>query len=120
MTLTTTTSTDPALDRTFAALAHPTRRAILAQLADSGVASVTQLAEPHGISLMAISKHIRVMERAGLVTHQRDGRVKRCRLEAEPLRDALGWIQNYRRFWEAQFDSLERFLEESDPQGDEE
>lgn len=109
------TSPDRLLDRTFAALANPTRRAILAHLARTGVASVTDLAQPHGVSLMAISKHIRVMEGAGLVTHQKDGRVKKCRLDAEPLRHAVSWMQNYRRFWEGQFDSLEKYLEESKP-----
>jgi DNA-binding transcriptional ArsR family regulator len=88
------------LDRTFAVLAHPTRRAILAQLARRGPASVTDLAEPFDVSLMAISKHVAVLERAGLVICRREGRVQRCTLDARPLEGASGWIDAYRQFWE--------------------
>jgi len=102
----------PALDRTFAALADPTRRAILARLAQ-GEASVTSLAAPFRMSLPAVSKHLRVLERAGLVGRSREGRVHRLRLEASPLREAEAWIAHYRSFWEAQFDALARYLEET-------
>jgi DNA-binding transcriptional ArsR family regulator len=108
------TAAEFSLDKTFAALAHPTRRAILAQLARDGSDSVTDLAAPHGVSLMAISKHVRIMQEAGLVKHQKDGRVKRCRLDPVPLKQAQDWIRNYRRFWEGQFDQLEEFLGRSE------
>src|ERR671936_207924 len=94
------------LGRTFAALADPTRRAILARLT-RGEASVTELAEPFDVSLPAISKHLRVLEEAGARGGGEHGRVRRCRLVSEPMRDALEWIVTYGRFWEAQFDSLE-------------
>lgn len=100
------------LDATFGALADPTRRAILARLA-RGEAMVTELAEPFAMSLPAISKHLRVLESAGLLRREIDGRVHRCRLHAEPMKDAVAWIEHYRGFWEAQFDSLARFLESS-------
>jgi DNA-binding transcriptional ArsR family regulator len=100
-----------ALDSTFAALSDATRRGILARLA-SGEASVTELAAPYDMSLPAVSKHLRVLELAGLVARRKDGRVQRCQLLAEPMRDASAWIEHYRRFWDAQFDSLARFLEE--------
>lgn len=109
------TAANPTLDRTFAALAHPIRRAILDQLARVGADSVTRLAEPHGVSLMAISKHIRIMQAAGLVRHERDGRIKRCRLDPAPLKEAQDWIRSYRRFWEGQFGALERYLEQPEP-----
>jgi DNA-binding transcriptional ArsR family regulator len=96
---------DPALDRTFAALADPTRRAILARLA-AGDAAISALAYPFAMSLPAVSKHLRVLERAGLATIRRDGRVRRCRLMPDPLRDAARWVEQYRRFWEAQLDQL--------------
>ena len=101
-----------ALDSTFAALSDATRRGILARLA-SGEASVTELAKPYDMSLPAVSKHLRVLESAGLVARSKDGRVHRCRLEAAPLKSAADWIEHYRRFWEAQLDSLQRFLETS-------
>jgi DNA-binding transcriptional ArsR family regulator len=101
-----------ALDSTFAALSDATRRGILARLA-SGEASVTALAAPYEMSLPAVSKHLRVLESAGLVSRRKDGRVQRCRLVAEPLQGAADWIEHYRRFWEAQFDSLARYLEAS-------
>ncbi|MGH2404263.1 MAG: ArsR/SmtB family transcription factor [bacterium] len=100
----------PSLDTTFAALADPTRRAILARLS-GGEASVTTLASPHRMSLPAVSKHLRVLERAGLLTRRKDGRIHRCRLAGAPLRDAAGWLARYRQFWETQFDSLARHLE---------
>jgi DNA-binding transcriptional ArsR family regulator len=97
------------LDETFAALADPTRRAILVALAE-GDRSVSELAAPFDVSLPAISKHLGVLERAGLVTREREGRVRRCSLEREPLADALEWIAEYGRFWEQSFDSLELLL----------
>jgi DNA-binding transcriptional ArsR family regulator len=100
------------LDSTFAALSDATRRGILARLA-SGEASVSELAAPYDMSLPAVSKHLRVLESAGLLTRSKEGRVQRCRLAAEPMRSAADWIEHYRRFWEAQFDSLHKFLEES-------
>ena len=104
---------EPALlDATFAALSDATRRGILARLA-TGEASVTELAKPYDMSLPAVSKHLRVLESAGLVARSKDGRVHRCRLEAAPLKSAADWIEHYRRFWEAQLDSLQRFLETS-------
>jgi DNA-binding transcriptional ArsR family regulator len=102
------------LDATFAALSDATRRGILARLA-TGEASVTELAKPYVMSLPAVSKHLRVLESAGLVARSKDGRVHRCRLEAAPLKSAADWIEHYRRFWEAQLDSLQRFLESSTP-----
>jgi DNA-binding transcriptional ArsR family regulator len=99
------------LDETFAALADPTRRAILVALG-GGDHSVSELAAPFDISLPAISKHLSVLERAGLITREREGRVRRCHLEREPLADALEWIAAYGRFWEESFDSLERLLAE--------
>ena len=102
------------LDYTFAALSDPTRRAILARLAQ-GEARVTELAEPFQVSLPAISKHLRVLERAGLLAQERDGRVRRCRLVAKPMRDAAGWIGRYQLFWERQLDSLAQYLEKTSP-----
>jgi DNA-binding transcriptional ArsR family regulator len=109
----------PDLDATFGALADPTRRAIVARLAE-GETSVGELARPFRISLPAISRHLRVLERAGLIRRRRDGRVRRCRLVVQPMRDAAGWIERYRRYWEQQFDQLARYLdqvkdEEEDP-----
>jgi DNA-binding transcriptional ArsR family regulator len=97
------------LDSTFSALADPTRRAILARLA-RGESSVTELAAPFHMSLPAISKHLRVLERAGLLDREKDGRVHRCSLVAEPLKDAASFLTRYRRYWEAQFDALARYL----------
>ena len=102
------------LDSTFAALSDATRRGILARLA-AGETSVSELAEPCDMSLPAVSKHLRVLESAGLVTRRKDGRVQRCNLVAGPMKSAAEWIEHYRRFWEAQFDSLARFLEDSAP-----
>jgi DNA-binding transcriptional ArsR family regulator len=99
------------LDATFAALAHPTRRAILARLA-SGEASVTELAEPFAMSQPAISKHLKVLERAGLVSGGRDAQRRPRRLEAAPLAEATEWLERYRRFWEARFQRLDTLLDE--------
>lgn len=99
------------LDLTFSALADATRREILARLA-SGDATVGELARPFHISRPAISKHLRVLERAGLVRRTRDGRLSRCILDATPMRDAAEWVEKYRLFWESQLDSLSKFLEQ--------
>src|ERR1700683_4769004 len=99
------------LDATFAALADPTRRAILARLA-RGEASVTELAEPFSMSQPAISKHLKVLERAGLVSRGQDAQRRPRRLEARPRRDATRWLENYRRFWEAQFGRLDALLQD--------
>src|SRR5712692_5055313 len=99
------------LDATFAALADPTRRAILARLA-SGEASVTKLAAPFEMSMPAISKHLKVLERAGLIARGREAQWRPCRLQAGPLKDAADWLQHYRRFWEQSFDRLEDYLGE--------
>ena len=104
------------LDRTFAALSDSTRRAILARLAD-GEATVGELARPFRVSRPAISKHLRVLERAGLVQRARDGRVSRCELDAEPMQDAAQWIERYREFWGDRLDSLARYLERQEPSG---
>jgi DNA-binding transcriptional ArsR family regulator len=101
------------LDSTFAALSDPTRRGILARLARQGETSVSDLAAPYKMSLPAVSKHLRVLEHAGLVSRQKDGRVHRCSLRAEPMKDIAAWIEHYRQFWEAQLDSLARYLEDS-------
>jgi DNA-binding transcriptional ArsR family regulator len=99
------------LDATFAALADPTRRAILARLAQ-GDASVMELAEPFAMSQPAISKHLKVLERAGLISRGRDAQRRPCRLEARPLRDVDRWIDRYRRYWEESFAALDEVLEE--------
>jgi DNA-binding transcriptional ArsR family regulator len=99
------------LDVTFAALADPTRRAILTRLA-SGQASVTELAEPFAMSQPAISKHLKVLERAGLISHGRDAQRRPRRLEAMPLAEATAWLVGYRRFWEGSFRRLDALLDE--------
>ena|SRR5262245_48469209 len=99
------------LSQTFAALADPTRRAILARLS-SGDASVTELAAPFDMSLPAISKHLKVLERAGLITRSRAAQWRPCRLEAQPLKDATDWLEHYRVFWEQSLDRLENYLTE--------
>ncbi len=99
------------LDATFAALADPTRRAILARLS-SGEASVTELAEPFSMSQPAISKHLKVLERAGLISRGRDAQKRPRRLEAKPLAEASEWLEGYRRFWEASFQRLDTLLDE--------
>ena len=104
-------SSSARLDATFAALADPTRRAILARLA-SGEASVRELAEPFDMSQPAISKHLKVLERAGLISHGRDAQRRPRKLEAKPLAEANEWIERYRQFWEQQFGRLDDLLEE--------
>jgi DNA-binding transcriptional ArsR family regulator len=98
-----------ALDTTFAALADPTRRAILARLA-SGEASVTELAKPFDISMPAISRHLKVLEHAGLIARGREAQWRPCRLEAGALREVADWVEAYRQFWEESFDRLEEYL----------
>src|ERR1700677_4789501 len=100
---------DP-LSSTFSALADPTRRAILARLA-SGEVSVTKLAEPFEMSMPAISKHLKVLERAGLIARGREAQWRPCRLEVGPLKDVTEWAENYRRFWDASFDRLDDYLQ---------
>ena len=97
------------LSATFAALADPTRRAILARLA-SGEASVTELAEPFEMSMPAVSKHLKVLERAGLITRGREAQWRPCRLEAAPLRDIADWVERYRAIWEQRFNRLDDYL----------
>ena len=99
------------LDRTFAALADSTRRAILARLR-TGEASVTDLAKPFAMTQTAISKHLKVLERAGLVRRGRDRQWRPARLEAEPLREVAEWTEQYRRFWDERYDRLDEYLEE--------
>jgi DNA-binding transcriptional ArsR family regulator len=99
------------LDATFAALADGTRRAILARLA-SGEASVTELAKPFDMSLPAISKHLKVLERAGLIARGRDAQWRPARLDAGPLKDVADWVDHYRKFWEESFDRLDEYLRE--------
>lgn len=100
---------DDRLSATFQALADPTRRAILARLAD-GEASVTELARPFEMSLPAVSKHLKVLERAGLVQRGRHAQWRPCRLRPEPLREASDWVEQYRRLWEERYDQLEDYL----------
>ncbi|HWU99684.1 MAG TPA: metalloregulator ArsR/SmtB family transcription factor [Devosia sp.] len=107
------------LSLTLSALADPTRRGILARLA-TGQATVTELAEPYDMSLAAVSKHLKVLEGAGLISRGRDAQYRPCRLEAGPLRDVAGWLEDYRKFWEASLDRLEDYLAElqkGDPDG---
>ncbi|MBD2165241.1 winged helix-turn-helix transcriptional regulator [Calothrix membranacea FACHB-236] len=103
-------STDQ-LSVTFAALADPTRRAILAHLA-KGEASVTELAQPFEMSLPAISKHLKVLERAGLIARGREAQWRPCRLEAQTLKEAADWIEQYRQFWEQNLDRLDEYLQQ--------
>src|SRR6476619_4961784 len=102
---------EDALSQVFGALADPTRRAILARL-DQGEASLTELAAPFEMSLPAISKHLKVLERAGLITRGRDAQWRPCRLEARPLKSAADWLEHYRVFWEQSLDRLEGYLAE--------
>jgi DNA-binding transcriptional ArsR family regulator len=99
------------LSVTFAALADPTRRAILARLA-KGEATVTELAEPFDMSLPGISKHLKVLEKAGLIERGREAQWRPCRLQAEPLRQVESWVEQYRAHWEARFDRLDAYLRE--------
>ena len=107
------------LSLTLSALADPTRRGILARLA-TGEATVTELAAPYDMSLAAVSKHLKVLEGAGLISRGRDAQYRPCRLEAGPLRDVAGWLEDYRKFWEASLDRLGDYLAElqkGDPDG---
>src|SRR5438445_1160832 len=104
------------LDRTFAALADPTRRAIVARLA-AGEASVTELAEPFAMSMPAVSKHLKVLEQAGLITRGRERQWRPARLEAAPLKEVAEWTERYRRFWEESYDRLDEYLEELQGRG---
>ena len=99
------------LDMAFSALADPTRRAIIARLAQ-GDATVSQLAEPFDMTIPAISKHLKVLERAGLVEKGREAQFRPRRLKPEPLRDLAGWLENYRQFWDAKLDGLDAYLKE--------
>ncbi|MFL5777918.1 MAG: ArsR/SmtB family transcription factor [Chloroflexota bacterium] len=105
------TQTNDPLSTTFGALADPTRRAILARLAD-GEATVTELAAPFDLSLPAISKHLKVLQRAGLIEQGRQAQWRPCRLTPEPLRDVADWIGQYRAHWEARFDRLDEYLKQ--------
>lgn len=107
---------DP-LSATFAALADPTRRAILARLV-SGERSVTELAEPFDMSLPAVSKHLQVLERAGLIARRRDAQWRRCRIEAGPLMEVANWTERYRHIWEGRLDRLDVYLREVKAKGD--
>jgi DNA-binding transcriptional ArsR family regulator len=104
------------LSTTFAALADPTRRAILARLT-SGEASVTALAEPFDMSLPAVTKHLKVLQRAGLISQGREAQWRPCRLEAKPMREAAEWMEPYRRHWEQRFERLEDYLREVSTKG---
>ncbi len=101
------------LDAVFQALAHPIRRDVLERVAD-GPKNVSELAEPHDVSVAAVSKHLHVLEDAGLVEFEKDGRVRRCHLNAAPLSAAFGWLTRYRVFWEDRFDALAIHLEEDE------
>lgn len=105
------------LSSTFSALADPTRRAILARLA-LGETSVNELAKPFDISLPAVSKHLKVLEGAGLISRGRDAQWRPCKLEAAPLQEVAGWIEYYRKFWEASFDRLDAYLQRLQAGGD--
>lgn len=103
--------TEDQLSNTFAALADPTRRAILARLA-SGEASVSELAQPFEMSLPAVSKHLKVLERAGLIARSRDAQWRPCHLQPAPLKEVADWVEHYRQFWEESFDRLDEYLRE--------
>lgn len=107
------------LDSTFSALADPTRRAMLTVLMRRE-ATISELAQPHSMSLPAVMKHVRVLEKAGLVSQRKIGRERRCRLTAHTLRHASEWISQYRQFWERQFDALDRYLSDTQTQPEEE
>jgi DNA-binding transcriptional ArsR family regulator len=111
-----TTTTTERLDRTFGALADPTRRAILARLA-KGEASVTELAEPFAMTLPAVSKHLKVLEHAGLVSRGRERQWRPARLRAAPLREVAAWTERYRRFWDERYDRLDEYLDELQGRG---
>ena len=103
------------LNRTFAALADPTRRRILAHLAH-GTRCVTDLARPHAMSLPAVSKHLRVLEKAGLIRRRRYGRIHQLKLDAKPMKQAAQWVEEYRKFWEGSLDRLADYLEKTTKQ----
>lgn len=105
---------DESLDRTFAALADPTRRAMLARLESTDGLSVSELARPHPISLPAVMKHLGVLSDAGLVTRLKSGRTVTVRLNAAPMEDAMGWLARYQRFWSEKLDALAAYVEEED------
>src|SRR3990170_2241447 len=105
---------DASLDRTFAALADPTRRALLAQLDARENVSVSELARPFPVSLPAIMKHLDVLSDAGLITRSKTGRIVSCRLAAAPMQEAVGWLNRYQRFWSERLDRLAAFLEEEE------
>jgi DNA-binding transcriptional ArsR family regulator len=111
-----TTTTAERLDRTFGALADPTRRAILARLA-KGEASVTELAEPFEMSLPAVSKHLKVLEHAGLISRGRERQWRPARLRAAPLKEVAAWTDRYRRFWDERYDRLDEYLDELQGRG---
>src|SRR3982074_2593530 len=102
------------LDRTFAALADPTRRALLARLSDEESLSVSELARPFAMSLPAVMKHLDVLSDAGLVTRSKTGRTVACRLNAVPMQEAMQWLNKYERFWSERLDRLAAYLEEDD------
>jgi len=104
------------LSGTFAALSDPTRRAILARLL-SGECSVGELAEPFAMSKPAVSKHLRVLERAGLITQRRDAQFRRCRIESGPLKEVSDWAEHYRHLWEQRLDRLDGYLQQIQPKG---
>ena len=105
------------LDKTFGALSDATRRAMIQRLA-RGEYSVTELAQPFDMSLPAVSKHVRILEQAGILVRQKTGRTFRCRLQPRPLEEATQWVEHHRMFWEKQLDSLADFLAETKKQGD--
>jgi DNA-binding transcriptional ArsR family regulator len=111
-----TTTTAERLDRTFGALADPTRRAILARLA-KGEASVTELAKPFEMSLPAVSKHLKVLEHAGLISRGRERQLRPARLRAAPLKEVAAWTDRYRRFWDERYDRLDEYLDELQGRG---
>lgn len=102
------------LDRTFAALAHPARRAILGRLARGEVASVSDLAEPFDMSLVAVSRHVKVLEDAGLISRRKEGRSRWCRFEPDVIGEARDWIETHQRYWSAQLDALANYLKDGE------
>lgn len=102
------------LDRTFAALSHPVRRAILGRLARGEIASVTALAEPFDMSLVAVSRHVRILEDAGLISRKKEGRSRRCRFEPAAAAEAKDWLEAHQRYWSTQMDALARYLKEGE------
>lgn len=105
----------PLLDQTFAALADPTRRTILARLAETGTQSASEIAGPFAMSLPAVLKHLDVLARSGLVHREKIGRTVHCRLEAAPMRAAMEWLEHYEKFWSTRLDALAKFVEEEKP-----